>query len=629
MMGFLLVPMVLAAEPTQQFNKLFLNPMYRSSLNQDENYTYTVEVNPPDRVNEILSAIVTFQVWHNPTVRYYLWVDGKECNTKEFLVHTTYANAGEGTIYFDCSNVIQEAKEYTITLQADDDVGTVTAWLDLVYMNKPKAEYEVHGTNYRQGENGTVFLQLFDEYRNTINNASCEITVYYPDKTKWFDQIDIEFLENGLYYFDFVVPSITGIYMTSVFCYYNDAGYSSELPYTNVIYDGTIKDGTSPSPVTVQHSDCTMFHTDGTTYHEFRYNDAYIANVNTSLLTSIDLNWIGQTEKDESFLQLYDFTTSTWVSVGKNFTASKDKNRDCKNSKGVSRKQTTNLPNFINGTEIRFRIYNTLDAKVIITDDASIDFHTNGSYIADIRGSEEIHVNDWFFNYTGLIAEAVWNYVPRTLTENATLTNASLNDIWNYYSRNLTYYQEFNNLTPQEVWNYSNRQLTEFNFDIIDELQLANYIWNFTNRSLTYYQLNNISTYDIWSYNNRTLSSLDLICPIDYQQTANYIWNNTNRTLSSFDFITPINETSIANTIWNYDNRNLTYYEVNNITVIDIWNYNNRTLTFYAEQDNLTAEEVWSYVNRTLTEIVTINESLISENVWNYSARYTHGIVLT
>lgn len=73
---------VRAEEPTQQFNKFFLNPMYRESMNNDVNYTYTVEINPPDGFDGVITAIVTFQVWHNPSIRYWLWVDGQNLRTE-------------------------------------------------------------------------------------------------------------------------------------------------------------------------------------------------------------------------------------------------------------------------------------------------------------------------------------------------------------------------------------------------------------------------------------------------------------------------------------------------------------------------------------------------------------------
>ena len=82
MMGMIMIvsPMVLAVQ-TQHFNKIFLDPFYRQAMDGNVDYTYTVQVNPPDRVSEVKSAIITFQMWLNPTIEFFLTVNGQTCNT--------------------------------------------------------------------------------------------------------------------------------------------------------------------------------------------------------------------------------------------------------------------------------------------------------------------------------------------------------------------------------------------------------------------------------------------------------------------------------------------------------------------------------------------------------------------
>ena len=242
-----------AEEPTQQFNKLRLDPLYREQLIDGTDYNYTLQVQPPDGFTNVESAIVTFQVWHNPSITYYLWVDGQTCNNAEFYVSTTYANAGEGTIYFDCSNIITKAGTYTITLQTDDDTGTVTAWSDLTYTNKPRADVEVYGTEYLQGDAVTVWLQLLDADQQAVNNATCFSTVWYPDKTSWFTNsvMTYQSASNGIYYIDATAQDQTGVYMVDAVCQYTteDVFYNA----TSVeIINATYISGTNSS---VTHSD--------------------------------------------------------------------------------------------------------------------------------------------------------------------------------------------------------------------------------------------------------------------------------------------------------------------------------------------------------------------------------------
>lgn len=65
-------------QPTQQFNKIYLNPFYRESLALNTNYTYTVTINPPDKITSVLSAIISFNAQINgQSQNFTLWVNGK------------------------------------------------------------------------------------------------------------------------------------------------------------------------------------------------------------------------------------------------------------------------------------------------------------------------------------------------------------------------------------------------------------------------------------------------------------------------------------------------------------------------------------------------------------------------
>jgi len=77
---------------------------------------------------------------------------------------------------------------------------------------------ELLGTEYVQGDDGRSFVQVL-KGSSVINNADCKLTVYYPNSTKFLDQVNMTSLgENGLYYYDFTVPDILGVYMAVVYC---------------------------------------------------------------------------------------------------------------------------------------------------------------------------------------------------------------------------------------------------------------------------------------------------------------------------------------------------------------------------------------------------------------------------
>jgi hypothetical protein len=75
-------------------------------------------------------------------------------------------------------------------------------------------------TEYSPGSPGKVFVQVLDNYFTPVNNAICKLTVYYPNTTKFINNVTMLPFENGLYYWDFVAPNVQGVYMTTVSCTY-------------------------------------------------------------------------------------------------------------------------------------------------------------------------------------------------------------------------------------------------------------------------------------------------------------------------------------------------------------------------------------------------------------------------
>lgn len=547
----LLIPMITAEQvnlPTQQFNKIFLDPFYRQEMNPNTPYTYNINIDPPDKISEVKSAIITFQMWLNPTIEFFLTVNGESCNNPSYEVHTTYAGAGEGTIFFDCSNIINKAGDYEVILTPDDDTGAITGWIDLTYMNNPKGDLKVFGTEYRQGENGTIWLQLHDSNGNTVNNASCDLTVYYPDKTKWFDDVVMNYLEKGIFYQDiYISDNLSGVYMMSVFCEYEISEQEFQRP-DNLEYNGNLKDNSLMSPSEVEDSDCTFGKTEAGSYQQFNFIDNGIGNINLSLVDELKIDWLGQNEKTAT-LQLYNWNTLTWDNLGASFINSKGTDGDCKNSHGVSRKITENFTDYIDSNELRVRIDMGIENKKLFTDNIGIHFHTLGETINDIRGSGEIHVNDWFNNYTQLISNEVWNWNNRTLTDYNSTAEINYtkitNNLWNYSGTvNSNILSQFTN----NIWNYSGI----IKVDILD--QISNSMWQYTGIPLINL-LNNISN-NIWNYGTRDLTYYNMTDTTNYSRLnidiPINVWNYTNRTLTDYNSTAEINYTKITNEVWNY-----------------------------------------------------------------------------
>ena len=64
---------------------------------------------------------------------------------------------------------------------------------------------QLFGTEYQVGDAGTSFIQLLDDERQSINDASCFIDAYYPNKTIFWNDAPLTYqtASDGLYYKDF------------------------------------------------------------------------------------------------------------------------------------------------------------------------------------------------------------------------------------------------------------------------------------------------------------------------------------------------------------------------------------------------------------------------------------------
>ena len=310
--------------------------------------------------------------------------------TDSFRIRLVSSN-GNGRIDIDKFIITSSpVTESVMRVEQVDRVGVVES------IDEPKLH--VFGTEYFPLDNGSVFLQLKDGVGSLVDNASCRLSVYYPDKSLWLDSVSMDFLEDGLYYYDLFIPEILGIYMTSVYCEYSTLEVVFDKPDGDILLSGSgvFEHGSTGDPVEVLDSDCTMAEAKDTYFQEFQYNNSEVGNLDFSDINAIDLSWIGQNDKNGCYLEAYNFVTSSWVSVGDSFDKSQDDNGDCHKSHGVSRtlsSDSVNLSNFVSGDLFNWRVYCSADDKKILTDDVFLSFHKSGFFVDDIRGSSEIHVN--------------------------------------------------------------------------------------------------------------------------------------------------------------------------------------------------------------------------------------------
>lgn len=177
-----------------------------------------------------------------------------------------------------------------------------------------KRSVSIFGTEYMVNDNATIFLQLVDE-QEPVQNATCLIDLYYPDKTKWLEDAAMVHKQDsdGLYYYDLVMPNQTGIYMMTAKCfyvtnYYNDYADAFGL-ITGVAVSGDYSD---------TWKDDNVFHSvkeklvGGGYSIDFYYN--FTNMTQPANYSGMLIKWIGKWDSwEESVLiHLWDFCNNSW-----------------------------------------------------------------------------------------------------------------------------------------------------------------------------------------------------------------------------------------------------------------------------------------------------------------------------
>lgn len=478
--------------PTQQFNQIFLNPFYLDSTNHDVNYSFNVTVNPPDRISSVKSAVIEFNVWMTPTVNFYLFVNGQSCNTPNYQISTTYAGASQGNIRFDCSNIINKAGTYTLTLYADKNTGSMNGWLDLTYMNNPQGDVQLKGTEYLTGEVGTIFLQLKDSSGYPVNNGNCYFNAYYPQTYNtshsiWITNAPMIYKNgsDGIYYYDFIAPNYTGVYIISAHCSYsvNDVWYFDDLSSKPI---RTNDEGTWTGDTIVLnqidddlYTDCVTAGGGGTKYCSANWT---FNGLNSSTINTLDLYWAGSTTHVGTLLNfsIWNYSSSSWYYLP-NYLISAGTSTATPSS--VNELVTNSIPNpisdFISSGTAMIRIVASGSGFTLYNNWLSFKASQNSTILTDIKGSGEVHIGQ------------LYNYLNDSLGNISSQISNVSSDVWNYNGT-------VNNNLLSQIWNYAN----SIGSNILDFI--SNAVWTHPSRNLTYYEYTNAS--DLWDYPSRSLT---------------------------------------------------------------------------------------------------------------------------
>jgi len=201
---------------------------YIAQTTAGNDYMQTMMIKPPDGVQEIISfeLFVVGDFQSSTDLKARVRKTGTapifDCTPNTWTTPSIDTPNYEAS--YDCSSL---ADEYDFTT-GKIDVGfrtskiaqNVKGFARMTYYNNPRVGISVHGTEYVEGQQGKIHLQLLDEDSLPVNNATCFVNVYNPIGTLFLNESVMTTLgTDGLYYKDVLIPSQTGVYMISAWCY--------------------------------------------------------------------------------------------------------------------------------------------------------------------------------------------------------------------------------------------------------------------------------------------------------------------------------------------------------------------------------------------------------------------------
>lgn len=508
------------------------------------------------------------------------------------VLFTVYVEAG---VYY-----AQYSNQYTVAAYNVDFVEVVNSVKEvLVCQDVNESAMALFGTEYEIYETGTIFLQLSDGQGLPVNDGDCHLDIYYPNLINQSHPIFISNApmmhkngSNGLYYYDFVLGNITGVYMLSASCSY---AYSSVWIYYEYDTAGPLRTETAGTFAGSTHN--LIVHEDflyqkctssgGGTKSCNSYYDFNASNLNVENVTDINLYYSGEASSSATLdFYVWNWNTSVWVILDNSliFSGAASSTNPYGINDFMSNAIEVNSV-FSNDNIIRVRLYGTSGSVYVQFDNwLNIRVLTAEGTISDLKGGGEIHVS------------------------------SSMTDMgWNIIS-------QFNNV-PSNVWNYSNRTLTipaqqwVGGTEYSEEEDTGKIVVRALKQDGTPLIGATCSAYIYYPNNTLYLNGIIMNEVVTLAGVYYYDFNHTGVSgvhAYGIDCIKSGKNYYMMNTYHVFD-QNLTH------TATEVWEYNNRTLT------NLTnvAPDIWS-------GNYTINPGLLAQfvsGVWDYVSRYTHGII--
>ena len=477
---------VFGLDLSQQSNKILINPYYTATFTKNINYNFNITINPPDKITNILSAIINFNLFATSSPQeFILTVNGHSCRNPSYIA----LSSGFATTSFDCTNIITKAGYYNMTMTSVKDSGGLTGWLDLTYINNAsdyvgrvgnvtnvnmvdnvdkvssvdkinQGNLLMHGTEYSPGQNAKLWLQLLDSNKSAVINAVCYIDVFKPDGTELVTHAAMSNQHvQGIYYYNLLAPYIQGIYPSIADCYFI-ASQNPRVVTSYNITSGVLKGAGTIANAQTLDGTYLVFTTSknaGTVNNRinitFGFSDFYTncGNVSEALLTGLTFSWTGiwntGNVNHNIVLYTYNYTGKNWITLS-NIIDGGNGNTVLTVANSLPTVNTTKLLGINSSNPLLLRVIDTdinEGGKDLSTDYlyASCDQLANPQY-EEVKGSSELHVSS---SLTNIPVSGTMNIIPSITFPDINLTYYTGIFVSNFTVQSVTYLSQFETIS--------------------------------------------------------------------------------------------------------------------------------------------------------------------------------------
>lgn len=209
------------------------------------------------------------------------------------------------------------ASIYESTKKTDDIYSIVSSMKD--FQNFQKYKMSVYGTEYIAGDFGKAWIQLLNANSSAITGSLCYMTIYTPANTAWISSQMMTELGSGLYYMDFIVPNIVGVYPVVAYCYVGTGVVqqfvnASAYDIVHGVYNaGIINDTWALNGVYLQIKE-TGVPSPRRLEVDFNFTDA--CEPSELEMGSATISWEGtwtSVDADRLYMYIWNYTSSSWL----------------------------------------------------------------------------------------------------------------------------------------------------------------------------------------------------------------------------------------------------------------------------------------------------------------------------